>query len=163
MDEARLVGVESREREPQDEFRNVLGTVLRYREEEQFESPAGVVVEPAEQAEIEQREPTVGCQQHVPSMRIGVVDALGGHLPNVEAKQNARELAGAVRIEPMCRRHLLAPDQLQHENAFRDIGANHRRDDEVSIVGGERRDQLRVVGLLFEVELGAEVHLELVR
>ena len=52
--EARLVGLERRQREAEDQVGDVVGAVLRERQQEQAERPPRVVVEPAEQAEVEQ-------------------------------------------------------------------------------------------------------------
>ena len=54
-----LVGGERRQREPENQVGDVVGAVLREREQQQAERPPRVVVEPAEQAEVEQREPAV--------------------------------------------------------------------------------------------------------
>ena len=66
VDEARLVGVERREREAEDQVGDVLGAVLRDGEQQQREAAARVVVEAAEQAEVEQREPAVGVSSTLP-------------------------------------------------------------------------------------------------
>jgi len=43
------------------------------------------------------------------------------------------------------------------------MGLDHPRHDKIVVILELRSDQLGVVGLLDEVELGAEMHLELVR
>ena len=160
--EARLVGVERREREAEDQIGDVLGAVLRDGEQQQREAAARVVVEPAEQAEVEQREPAVRREEHVAAMRVGVVDALDGHLTHVEAEELARELRSALGRETVRGRDLLAVDELEDEHALGHVRPDHLRDDEIRIAVGERPDQLGVVGLLLEVELGSQVNLELV-
>ena len=58
-----------------------------------------VLIEPAEQAEVDEREPPVLGQQHVAMVRVGVVDALERHLADVEAEELARELGRVLRRE----------------------------------------------------------------
>ena len=65
--EPRLVRAQAGERQAQDQVGDVVGAVLRDREQQQREPAARVVVEPAEQAEVEQREPAVGRQEDVPA------------------------------------------------------------------------------------------------
>ena len=45
------------------------------REQEQRQCRSRLVVEPAEEPVVEQREPAVVGEQDVPAMRVGVVDA----------------------------------------------------------------------------------------
>ena len=66
VQEPRLVRGEGREGEPEDEIRDVLRAVLRDRQEQEPERPARVVVDPPDQAEVEQREPAVGREQEFP-------------------------------------------------------------------------------------------------
>ena len=97
--EARLVGLERRQREAEDQVGDVVGAVLREREQEQAESAPRVVVEPAEQAEVEQAEPAVGREQDVAAVRIGVVDAVHRDLLHVGAEELPRELLRALAVE----------------------------------------------------------------
>jgi hypothetical protein len=53
VDEAGLVGGQRRQREPENQVGDIVGTVLREREQEQPERPPRVVVEPADEAEVE--------------------------------------------------------------------------------------------------------------
>ena len=64
--EAGLVGVERRPREPQDQTGGVLGPILGEREQKLRDHGARVVVEPAEEAEVEQGEPPVLGQETLP-------------------------------------------------------------------------------------------------
>ena len=73
---------------------DVVGAVLRDREQQQRQAAARVVVEAAEQPEVEQREASVVGEEHVPRVRIGVVDALDDDLVHVGAEELARELLG---------------------------------------------------------------------
>ncbi len=59
VDERRLVGLHAGQRQREDEIGDVVGAVLRDREQKQREPASRVVVETAEQAEVEQREPAV--------------------------------------------------------------------------------------------------------
>ena len=58
--EAGLVGRRGGERQRDDQVGDVVRAVLRDREQQQRERGARVVVEPSDQPEVEQREPTVG-------------------------------------------------------------------------------------------------------
>ena len=106
--EARLVGLERRQREAEDQVGDVVGAVLREREQEQAERPPRVVVEPAEQPEVEQAEPAVGREQDVSPVRIGVVDAVHGDLLHVGAEELPRQLLRPLAVDAVLRRHLLA-------------------------------------------------------
>ena len=57
---------------------------------------------------------------------------------------------------------LAAVDSLEHEQPLGHVRPDHLRHDEVVVVLEVLADQLGVAGLLDEVELGAQVHLELV-
>ena len=95
-------------------------------------------------------------------MWIGVVDALDGDLTDVGTEELARELVGAVRGETVAGVHLPAVDALEHEHLFRHVGTNHLRHHKLVVVLQQLRDELGVTCLLDEVELGAQMHLELV-
>ena len=159
--EARLVGVERRQREAEDQVGDVVGAVLREREQEQPERPPRVVVEPAEQAEVEQAEPPVGREQDVPAVRIGVVDAVHRDLLHVGAEELPGEHLRPLGLEAVLCRHLHALDPLLDEDALGHVRVDHIRHDEVLVLRDELRDQLGAVRLLDEVELGAEMGLEL--
>src|SRR5919204_1215365 len=131
--------------------------------QEKGEAPPRVVVQPAEQTEVEQDEPAVGREQDVPAVRVGVVDAVYGHLVDVGAEELARELSGLLGREAVVGADLHAVDPLQHHSLLGHVRPDHLRHDEALVVGDEARDQLGVVRLLEKVELGAKVHLELVR
>ena len=75
-----------------------------------------VVVEAAEQAEVEEREPAVGREEDVPRVRVGVVHAFDDDLEDVRAEELARELACDFRRECVPRLDLLALDVLEHEH-----------------------------------------------
>jgi len=75
VEEAGHVRVAGHQREREEQIRDVVGAVVRQREQEETEPPTDVVGEPADEAEIEQREPPVVGDEHVAAMRIGVVDA----------------------------------------------------------------------------------------
>ena len=163
LHEARLVGAGRGERERDDEVGDVVRAVLGEREQQQRQARSRVLVEPAEQAEIEEREPPVVRQQHVPEVRVGVVDALDDDLEHVGAEKLAREEGGALRVEPVPRLDPAPVDPLEDERALGHVRLDHARHDERLEPLHERSDQLRVVRLLDEVELPAEVELELVR
>ena len=150
------------ERERDDELGDVVGAVLGDREQQQREPGAGVLVEPAEQPEVEERQPPVVGQQDVPAVRVGVVDALDHDLEHVGAEELARQEGGALRLEPMAGLDLAARDQLQDERALGHVGPDHARHDEPVERLDEPAHELRVVRLLDEVELGPEMELELV-
>ena len=76
VDEPGLVGLGRRQRERQDQVGDVVGTVLCDCEQEQGERRARVVVQAADQPEVEQRQTAVRRHEHVPVMRVGVIDAL---------------------------------------------------------------------------------------
>ncbi len=162
VDEPRVVRVEGRQRQPEDQVGDVVGPPLREREQEQRERPPGVLVDPAEQAEVEQGEPPVLRQEHVAPVGIGVVDALHRHLADVGAEERPGEEACAFGLQPVVRLDLAPVDPLQHEDPFADMRADHLRDHELLVVGDQPRDELRVARLLGEVELSPQVHLELV-
>ncbi len=163
LHEARLVGAGRGEREREDELGDVVGPVLGQGKQEQGEAGPRVVVEPAEQPEVEEREPPVLGQQHVPVVRVGVVDALDHDLEHVGAEELAREEGGALRLEPGARLDLAARDQLEHERPLGHVGPDHARHDEPVERLDELAHELRVVRFLEEVELSAEMELELLR
>ena len=142
VDEAGLVGRERGQGETEDEVGDVVGSVLREREQEQAECPPRVVVEAADEAEVEQREPAVVGQEDVAAVRIGVVDAVDGDLLDVGAEELAREHRCTLWIEAMVARHALAGDPLLHEHLLGHVWMDHRRHDQVLGVGDDARDQL---------------------
>ena len=106
VDESGLVGRERRQRETEDEIGDVVGSVLREGEQEQAERPPRIVVEAADEAEVQQREPAVLGQQDVAAVRIGVVDAVDGDLLDVGAEELAREHRCTLWIETVFARRL---------------------------------------------------------
>src|SRR5205085_1587260 len=68
-----LVGLRRRQRERDDQVRDVVRAVLRDRKEEEREGGTRIVVQPPDQAEVEQRQPAVGRQEDVSAMRVRVV------------------------------------------------------------------------------------------
>ena len=162
VNERRLIRLHARQRQRDDQIRDVVRAVLRDREQQQRQAAARVVVETAEQPEVEQREPAVVGEEHVARVRIRVVDALDDDLVHVRAEELARELLRDLGSETVIRRGLASLDVLEREHALGDVRTNHARDDEQLVVLDEPRDQLGVVRLFEEVELGAEVNLELV-
>jgi hypothetical protein len=130
LHEAGLVGAGRGEREREHELRDVVGPVLGQREQEESETGPRVLVEPAEQPEVEKREPSVLGQQHVSVMRVGVVDALDHDLEDVGAEELAREEGSPFRLEPVARLDLVTRDQLEDERALGDVGSDHAWYDE---------------------------------
>ena len=96
-------------------------------------------------------------------MRVGVVDAGLRHLADVGAEEVGCELRRPLGRQAVAGVELAAVDPLEHEQPLGHVGPDHLRHDEIVVVLELRGDQLGVVGLLDEVELGAEVDLELVR
>jgi len=94
-------------------------------------------------------------------VRIGVVEALARDLVDVRAEELAGELGGAFRLEPVAGGDLLALDVLEHQHLLGHVRVDHLRHDQVVVVLEQAGDQLRVVRLLAEVELAADVRLEL--
>ena len=96
-------------------------------------------------------------------MRVGVVDALDGHLADVGAEELARELGGALRAEPV--RVVTFSPSIRSSTSTRSVtyGRITCGHDELLVLRDEPRDQLGVVRLLLEVELAAEVRFELFR
>ena len=66
VDEARLVGVDAGRARGDDQVGDVVGAVLRDREEKEREAAARVLVDPPEEAEVEERQPAVLREQDVP-------------------------------------------------------------------------------------------------
>src|SRR5439155_309866 len=163
LEEAGLVRAQARPRQREDELRQIVGTILRDGQKQKREVATGVVVEPAEQPEVDQREATLGREQDVAPMRIGVVSAFDSDLPDVRAKELARKLLRALTSEPVVGIHLPSLDPLEHEHSLGHIRSDHLGDDEVLVVGQEGGDHFCVVCFLDEVELCTEVLLELVR
>ena len=114
--EAGLVGPHRRQRHREDQVGDVVGAVVRDREQQERERRARVVVEPADQPEVEQREPPVRRQQHVSAVRIGVVEALDGHLADVRAEECARELRRTLLRQRVTEIDAFALDELQHHH-----------------------------------------------
>ena len=160
--EARLVGADRRQREAENQVGHVVRTVLRDREEQEREAPPRVVGQPPEQPEVEQRQPAVVGQEDVPAMRVGVVDAGDRDLMNVGAEERPREVDGALLGEAVVRVELAPVDPFEDQHALADVRAHDLRHDEVLELRDEARDQLRVVGLVTEVQLRAQVDIELV-
>src|SRR5215210_2355983 len=162
VDEARLVGVAGDERERDDQSGNVVGAVLRHREQQQPEPPADLVGEPADEAEIEQCQPAVVGEQDVAAVRVGVIDAPHRHLPHVRPEQRARQGRAALAVQPVTGLDLPAVDALQDQHALGDPRAHHLRYDELRLLSHDPPDQLGVGSLLDEIELRAQVRRELV-
>jgi hypothetical protein len=126
LPETRLVGAGRGERERHDELGHVVRSVLGERQQQQREAGARVLVEPAEQPEVEERQAPVLGQQHVPVMRVGVVDALDHDLEHIGAEELARQEGSALRLEPVPRLHFAPRDQLQDERALGHVGRTTR-------------------------------------
>ena len=162
LHEAGLVRAEGDARKSEDQVGDVVGTILRDGEQQQRQIATGVVVETAEQTEVDERQPPVGRQEHVAAMWVGVVHALHRHLVYVRAEELPRELVCPLRSEPVVGVDLSTVDPLEHEHLFRHVRPDHGGHDELLVLGQEAGDELRVVRLLDEVELRPQVHLELV-
>jgi hypothetical protein len=94
-------------------------------------------------------------------VRVGVVDAVHRDLLDVGAEQLPREPLRILLRQRVGLGDLLAVDPLEHEHALGHVWVDHLGHDEVLVLGHEPRDQLRAVRLLDEVELVAEMRLEL--
>ena len=162
LHEPGLVGAERHPREPEDQVGDVVGAVLRDCEQQERQVTARVVVQPSEQAEVDEREPTVRRQQDVPAVGIGVVDALHRHLVHICTEELPRELMRALGAEAVLGVDLAPFDPLEDESPLRHVRPDHGRHDEVLVPGDDPRDQLGVVRFLDEVELRAQMHLELI-
>ena len=162
VDEARLVRLEGRQREREQQGRHVLGAVVREREQQQGEGRPRLLVEAAQEPEVEQGQAAVLSQEHVPAMRVGVVNAGEGDLPDVGAEEVAGKALGPFMRKPVPRDDLLAVDPLQDEHALGHVRPDHLRHDQILEVLEETGDQLGVARLLDEVELCAQVGVELV-
>lgn len=163
LEEPRLVGIESRLRQRQDQLGYVDCAVLRDGEQEQRKRAARVVVESAEQSEVNESQTAVGREQDVAAVRIGVVRTLHRHLAHVCAEELARELLRSSSGEAVIRSDLLSLDPLEHEHPLGYVGPEALRDNEILVVGEKARDHLGVVRFLDEVEFPPQVLLELVR
>ena len=109
----------------------------------------------------EEREPPVLRQQHVPMVRVGVVDALE---PGPGTRRRGRTRApGERRARARARAPPRpgGPGQLQDERALGHVRLDHARHDERVEPLHEPSDELRVMCLLDEIELAAKVQLEL--
>ena len=95
-------------------------------------------------------------------MRVGVVHALDRDLVDVGAKELPRELRGPLGRQAVVGADLRTVDPLQHHRLLGHVRPDHLRHDQALVLADEARDQLGVVRLLEEVELRAQVHLELV-
>jgi hypothetical protein len=82
-------------------------------------------------------------------------------LEHIGAEELAREERGALWLEPGACLDLAARDQLEDERPLGHVGPDHPRHDEPVEQLDEPADELRVVRLLEEVELRAEIELEL--
>ena len=96
-------------------------------------------------------------------MRVRVVHAFDCHLVHVCAEELPGQILRALGREAVVVVDLAAVDALEHEHALGDVRPDHLRHDDVTPLLEHARDELRVVRLLGQVELGAKVHLELVR
>ena len=162
LQEAGLVGAEARVREPEDQVGHVVGAVLRHREQQQGQAAPRVVVEASEQSEVDEREAAVGGEQHVPAVRVRVVDAVDRDLVDVRFEELARELMCPLGGEAVIAFDLAPLDALEHEHLLADERPDHLGDDEILVLGEHAGDHVGVVRLLDEVELAAEMRLELV-
>ena len=153
--EAGLVGVERRPREPQDQTGSVLGPILGERDQKLRDHGARVVVEPAEEAEVEQGEPPVLGQEDVAAVRVGVVDAFTRNLVDIRAEELSRKRLGSFLLETVPGAELLALDPLDDEDLLGHIGPHDSRHDQVLVAIDEPTDQLGVRSLLAKIELGA--------
>ena len=95
-------------------------------------------------------------------MRVGVVDALDCHLADVGAEELPRQVLRLLGRQTVLGRHFLPVDALEDENHFRHVRMDDLGDEQLGEVGNRAADDVRVVRFLSEVELGAQVHLELV-
>jgi hypothetical protein len=68
--EPRFVRLDRRQRHREDQVGDVVGAILSDREQQQADHPTRVVVEPPEEAEVDQREAPLGHQEHVAPMRV---------------------------------------------------------------------------------------------
>ena len=161
--ESRLVRVECRHGDPQDQRRGVLGSVLRDCEQELGDHGSRVVVQAPEEAEVEEREPSILGEEDVAAVWVGVVDALARHLVYVRPEELPGEELCALRLEPVVGAELLAVNPLQDEHVLCHVRTDDCGHDQVVVLLDEPCDQLGVRRLLLEVELGAEVGLDLVR
>ena len=106
-------------------------------------------------AEVEQDDRPVGLDEHVPGVRIGVVDAVDEDHLAVEAHDAPRDvlLVDAERVERGDVADLHALDERRGEHARGAQLADGAREDDARVVGEVLRDALDVVGLEGEVEL----------
>ena len=77
-------------------------------------------------------------------------------------KSSRASVCAQLAVEAVLFRHLHAVDPLLDEHALGDMGVDHVRHDQVLVLGSEPGDQLGAVRLLDEVELAAEMGLELI-
>ncbi len=163
LHETRLVGAGRGEREGDHELGDVVGPVLGDGEQQQRETRPRVLVEPSEQAEVEEGETPVVRQEDVSRVGVGVVHALDDDLEHIGAEELSGQVSRAFWIEPVPRLDLASRDSLQDECALAHVRLDHTRDDQSFERLDELPHELRVVRLLDEVELCAEMNLELVR
>src|SRR5256714_13269338 len=78
-------------------------------------------------------------------------------------EERAREGGGPLRLEPVTRLDLAARDQLEDERPLGHVGPYHARHHKPVERLDELSHELRVVRFLEEVELRAEMELELLR
>ena len=143
---------------------DVVGAVLGDREQQQRERTARVVVEPAEQAEVEQREPAVRRQQHV---------ARGagrrGRRPRASpggcrsGRTSCASSAARSGCEAVRRASTFSPSIFSSTSTRSVTYGRMTRGTTIDVLVGSASagDQLGVERLLLEVELAAQVHLEL--
>ena len=150
------------QREAEDQIRDVVGAVLREREQEQPERAPRVVVEPAEEAEVEQAEPAVRGQKDVSPVRVGVVDAVHGDLLDVGAEELAREHGARSGSSPWPRVTFSPTTRSCTSTLSVTYGWITSGTTRCSCSATSFAISSDAVRLLDEVELGGEVRLELV-
>ena len=162
VDEARLVGVDARQGQRDDQVGGIVGAVLRNGKQQERETTPRVLVETPQKSKVEQREAPIFRQEDVSLVRIRVVDAFDHDLEHVGAEELACELARKLGGETVYLVDLAAIDPLEHEHPLCDVWPDDLGDLQLVVAGDELGDELRVVRLLDEVEFLTEMHLELV-
>ena len=90
-----------------------------------------------------------------------MVDALGRDLTDVGAEEPACEIGGALIIQPMVVPDAPALDVLENEHLLGRVRVHDLGHEQVRVVGERAADELGVVRLLREVQLGPKVHVHL--
>ena len=158
-----VVDAPAQRRDPQERLAQHLGIMVRHADHDVADRRLLQRVDHTGRAEVDESEPAVGEDHHVPRVRVRVVAAVDQHLLEHRPEQRVRELSaiGTHRRDVRRVAHALAVEPLHHEHTRRRQLEVHTRYANARIREDVRRDLDRVASLDAVVELLAQALAEL--